>query len=358
MKVYYKRHPLLVMLISVVLSIVLGIIVLSVFVLHKGKKNQTHTYATYTVESQADSLFKGSVVASTFADYTKDVSLGELSKVNVIEGQEIKAGDVLLTYTKSSNELSSHEFTVKSAENELVNAKADMTEVENKDVSLRTKFTKAKNDAEKQVLNDQIETNNEALKTAQRALTTASLALEQAQTIMANQVAQQTISVTSKTAGNVVMGIDSETGPLLSVVSKETFVLGKVSEYDYDKLKVNDNVKVETVDFKKKVSGKISFISSVPEKTTGDLTSTQYNFKVNLDEPLQNGYTVQIHLPNASLYIPKSTVKSGHVYIKKGEQFKEVKVDTKEVDGKLQVVSGLKVGDKLIKEASTYVDHS
>lgn len=38
MKVYYKRHPLLVMLISVVLSIVLGIIVLSVFVLHKGKK--------------------------------------------------------------------------------------------------------------------------------------------------------------------------------------------------------------------------------------------------------------------------------------------------------------------------------
>ena len=36
MKVYYKRHPLLVMLISVVLSIVLGIIVLSVFVLHKG----------------------------------------------------------------------------------------------------------------------------------------------------------------------------------------------------------------------------------------------------------------------------------------------------------------------------------
>ena len=343
MKVYYKRHPLLVMLISVVLSIVLGIIVLSVFVLHKGKKNQTHTYATYTVESQADSLFKGSVVASTFADYTKDVSLGELSKVNVIEGQEIKAGDVLLTYTKSSNELSSQEFTVKSAENELVNAKADMTEVENKDVSLRTKFTKAKNDAEKQVLNDQIETNNEALKTAQRALTTASLALEQAQTTMANQVAQQTISVTSKTAGNVVMGIDSETGPLLSVVSKETFVLGKVSEYDYDKLKVNDNVKVETVDFKKKVSGKIS---------------TQYNFKVNLDEPLQNGYTVQIHLPNASLYIPKSTVKSGYVYIKNGEQFKKVKVDTKEVDGKLQVLSGLKVGDKLIKEASTYVDHS
>src|SRR5574337_815865 len=121
-------------------------------------------------------------------------------------------------------------FKVKNAENELVNAKADMTEVENKDVSLRTKFKKKKNDAEKQVLNDQIETNNEALKTAQRALTTASLALEQAQTTMANQVAQQTISVTSKTAGNVVMGIDSETGPLLSVVSKETFVLGKVSE--------------------------------------------------------------------------------------------------------------------------------
>lgn len=46
------------------------------------------------------------------------------------------------------------------------------------------------------------------------------------------------------------------------------------------------------------------------------------------------------------------------MYIKNGEQFKKVKVDTKEVDGKLQVLSGLKVGDKLIKEASTYVDHS
>jgi HlyD family secretion protein len=62
------------------------------------------------------------------------------------------------------------------------------------------------------------------------------------------------------------MGTDSETSPLLSIVSQDTFVQGEVSEYDYDILKINDSVNIETVDLKRKVTGKISYISPVPEK--------------------------------------------------------------------------------------------
>ena len=83
-----------------------------------------------------------------------------------------------------------------------------------------------------------------------------------------------------------------------------------------------------------------------------------YKFKVILDDSLQNGYTVQIHLPNTNLYIPKSAVKSGNVYVKDGNTIKKVKVQTKDSDGRLQIESGVKVGDKLIKEATNYVNRS
>ncbi len=39
-----------------------------------------------------------------------------------------------------------------------------------------------------------------------------------------------------------------------------------------------------------------------------------------------------------------------------GKKFDRVAVETKETTSGLQVISGLKIGDKLIKEASDYVD--
>ncbi|NLH35437.1 MAG: hypothetical protein GX453_05360, partial [Lactococcus chungangensis] len=100
----------------------------------------------------------------------------------------------------------------------------------------------------------------------------------------------------------------------------------------------------------------ISYISPVPDKATSETTSSQYNFKVVLDEPLQNGYTVQIHRPNEVLYIPKSAVKNGKVYLKSGGKFSKVAVETKEIGSRLQVISGLTSGDKIIEEATAYVD--
>jgi HlyD family secretion protein len=44
-------------------------------------------------------LFKGTVTANTTTDYTKNTALGELSKIDVIDGQKVNIGDILLTYT-------------------------------------------------------------------------------------------------------------------------------------------------------------------------------------------------------------------------------------------------------------------
>lgn len=38
-------------------------------------------------------------MAKSSTDYRENVALGELSQVNVSDGQEVKAGDILLTYT-------------------------------------------------------------------------------------------------------------------------------------------------------------------------------------------------------------------------------------------------------------------
>ena len=356
MKKFYKKHPLIVILTSVIAAIIIGTIGLSALLLPKQKTSKQDSYALYTVKVEADNIFKGNVTAKTSIDYREDVTLGELSQVNVTDGQEVKSGDVLLTYTKSSEDLSSQEFAVKSAENDLANAQADVAESEKKDAKLRTDFNKTKDESEKQSINSQIESNNEAWKAAQRSVTAATLARDQAQASLASQKDKQTATVTAKTDGLVIMGTKSETSPLLSVVSRETLVNGKTSEYDYDKLKVNDVVSVETVDLSKKVTGKISYISPVPDKATSETSSSQYNFKVVLDEPLQNGYTVQIHRPNETLYIPKTSVKNGKVYMKRGGKFSKVAVETKESGSRLQVISGLNSGDKIIEEAAAYVD--
>lgn len=356
MKKFYKKHPLLVILTSVITATILGIVMLSALLLPRQKSSQQENYTLYTVEKQADNLFKGSVTAKTATDYREDATLGELSQVNVTDGQAVKAGDVLLTYTKSSDDLSSQEFAVKSAENDLANAQADLAEAENKDARLRAKFNQAKEESEKQDINAQIETNNEAWKAAQRLVTASILARDQAQATLTAQKSKQTATVTSKTDGIIVMGTKSETAPLLSVVSRETLVTGKVSEYDYDKLKLDDMVSVETVDLKKKVTGKIAYLSPVPEKATAETSASYYTFKVTLDEPLQNGYTVQIHLPNETLYIPKSAVTNGQVYVKSGKTFNKVAVETQANGERLAVLSGLNSGDKIIKEATDYVD--
>lgn len=356
MKKIYKKHPLIVILTSVIAAIIIGTIGLSALLLPKQKTSKQDSYALYTVKVEADNIFKGNVTAKTSTDYREDMSLGELSQVNVTDGQEVKAGDVLLTYTKSSDDLSSQEFAIKSAENDLANAQADVVEAENKDAKLRKKYDNAKEIEEKEGINTQIESNNEAWKAAQRSVTAATLARDQAQASLASQKDKQTATVMSKTDGLVIMGTKSETSPLLSVVSRETLVNGKTSEYDYDKLKVNDVVSVETVDLSKKVTGKISYISPVPDKATSETSSSQYNFKVVLDEPLQNGYTVQIHRPNETLYIPKTSVKNGKVYMKRGGKFSKVAVETKESGSRLQVISGLNSGDKIIEEAAAYVD--
>ncbi|WP_314088560.1 efflux RND transporter periplasmic adaptor subunit [Lactococcus chungangensis] len=356
MKKFYQKYPLVVILTSIITTIIIGIVVLSALLLPKPKSSKQENYSLYTVKAQADNIFKGSVMAKSSTDYRENVALGELSQVNVSDGQEVKAGDILLTYTKLSDDLSSQEFAVKSAENDLANAQADVAEAEKKDAKLRTDFNKAKDDSERQSINAQIESNNEAWKAAQRSVTASILARDQAQVALSSQKEKQTATETSKTDGIVIMGTKSETSPLLSIVSRETLVQGKVSEYDYDKLKLDDMVTVETVDLSKKVTGKISYISPVPDKATSETSSSQYNFKVVLDEPLQNGYTVQIHRPNETLYIPKTSVKNGKVYMKRGGKFSKVAVETKESGSRLQVISGLNSGDKIIEEAAAYVD--
>lgn len=149
MKKFYKKHPLIVILTSVIAAIIIGTIGLSALLLPKQKTSKQDSYALYTVKVEADNIFKGNVTAKTSTDYREDMSLGELSQVNVSDGQEVKAGDVLLTYTKSSDDLSSQEFAIKSAENDLANAQADVVETENKDAKLRKKYDKAKENRRK-----------------------------------------------------------------------------------------------------------------------------------------------------------------------------------------------------------------
>ena len=63
MKKFYKKHPLIVILTSVIAAIIIGTIGLSALLLPKQKTSKQDSYALYTVKVEADNIFKGNVTA-------------------------------------------------------------------------------------------------------------------------------------------------------------------------------------------------------------------------------------------------------------------------------------------------------
>jgi HlyD family secretion protein len=308
--------------------------------------------ATYKIMAQPDTLFSGTVQAQSTDDYLADTTKGTLSKINVKDGQAVKAGDVLLTYQAANADLTTLTFAVQTAQNTLDNATQNLASAKTQIVQLKTQLAQATDATEKAGIDSQVTAANQAVLQSEQAVTTAQLGLTQANTQLAQAQAGQTVTVAAKQDGIAQVNANAAAAdPIVSVVSNTRIVMGSSTEFDYAKLKVGEKLSITTVNGNQKTMGLITKINQTPVQAAASATANAgssvvtYNFIVSPDKTLQYGYTVQMGLANTEIIIPRSAVTDGKVQLKVGSHFERRTVTTEEANGQLKVLSGLKVGD-------------
>lgn len=357
MKLFYTQHKRLVTLFTI-FFILLAVIFTLIILFNPTVENKQKEFSTISIKEQPDDIFKGIVKPDILDSYSLDPSLGELTKVHVSNGQQVNQGDNLLTYTQkidnSDIDIDNLKFSAKSAEQNLANANQDLLEAQTKDSELRSEFYKADEEKKIEIIN-KIETNNESWKVASRAVQAAQLALDEANTNIENgeKKIEQTskINVVKAKSKGVAMvsSSDSDTTSIVKILDINNKVTAQVSEFDFKYIKVGTKVSVEPINSEEKSIGTIINISPTPLIKTNDTSTTYYEFIVDLDKNLQNGFNVHVRLKKDGYIIPKSAIHSNQVKLKKGSVFVTTTVKSEEVNGKILVREGLNKGDKIAK---------
>lgn len=355
MKNFYDKNKLIA-IILLVLFVLLMVIFISIIVYNFHLNNENKEISTIVIEEQPDDIFKGVVESDMIDKYELDSSLGKLSEVNVTDGQEVNQGDTILTYIEildnSSIDMTSLRFAIESANQTLDNANQDLSEAKTKDSELRSEYYKASEEKKDEIRN-KIETNNELLKTTSRTVQSAKLALDQANSNLMEaetRISQNSKinTVKAKNSGIVMVSDgNSDNTSLVQILSPKTNVIAQISEFDFDRISVGQEVSVEPINSNQEYIGLITSITSIPLAKTTDSNVTYYEFKVNLDTNIQNGFSVQVHLKKSGYIIPKTAILDNQVKIKKNNDYVLTPVQIEEINGKVIVKEGLKKGDTI-----------
>lgn len=374
---------------KIYLSIVAGVvallaIIISAIYVNLKKDNNDNSYISYKIEKPEPLLFKGFVTAEKVSNVFYDQSLGKITEIPVKDGQEIKSGDIILSYKNEEiqSEADAQESSLKKlsvsvdgAKNDLNNARSKVKNYKNKLSNLKNELSNVdtstlegqqKKQELKATINqyeEQLDAQNSVVAQTESALSVAKLDYNDASKSVDSIRKKANKNITSEISGIVSInenGKSDPTSPVIKIISKNVVVEGLVSEYDYDSIKLNQRVKVRPVSQKEEIGGQIKQINQLPEteinvgnnqgNSTGSLSN--YKFLVELDSPLQYGYSVQIKLSIDELRIPKKAlIKEGnkeyvYLYISGKVIKKPIKTETK--NEVINVLDGLKEGDIII----------
>lgn len=374
---------------KIYLSIVAGLvallaIIISAIYVNLKKDNNDNSYISYKIEKPEPLLFKGFVTAEKVSNVFYDQSLGKITEIPVKDGQEIKSGDIILSYKNEEiqseadaqeNSLKKLSVSVDGAKNDLNNARSKVKNYKNKLSNLKNELSNVdtstlegqqKKQELKATINqyeEQLDAQNSVVAQTESALSVAKLDYNDASKSVDSIRKKANKNITSEISGIVSInenGKSDPTSPVIKIISKNVVVEGLVSEYDYDSIKLNQRVKVRPVSQKEEIGGQIKQINQLPEteinvgnnqgNSTGSLSN--YKFLVELDSPLQYGYSVQIKLSIDELRIPKKALmKEGnkeyvYLYISGKVIKKPIKTETK--NEVINVLDGLKEGDIII----------
>ena len=366
-----KRRKRLI-IISIITIFVLFIFVVGYFALFSlGNKKKGGSFQIYTVTYPSALILSGQV-SSEYADtYGAEASLGTLKSVDVSSGSEVQAGQDLMTFTNSSVDLQSLQdavdksnLSLSQAQQNLASLESQLAQAQQTLANDQAQVSKYQNDksaegqanltsaqASVQADNTAISGLNSQILTAQQAIQSAQLDVQQSNQALTNGQNQATTVVTASRGGIALVSTDSTTGvKTVQVVSTNINIIGTVTEFDYSKLAVGDSVTLTPLSSNQSTTGTITQIDKLPQASTangtGGSTAISYNFTVKPDKFIQYGFSVQISLQQKLISLPNNSIISkNYVWLYKNGK---VTKTTLTFDSQHHVLTGLKVGDKIV----------
>ncbi|URZ88065.1 efflux RND transporter periplasmic adaptor subunit [Floricoccus penangensis] len=348
------------------LLLLIGAIIYKANSTNNSKKDEKDSYETLTVKEKDPLILKGIVQPKDTQYFNFDQSQGKISNISVQNGQNVKTGEVIATYQNATAEdqadeqsqsLDKFNLAVSNAQDNLNVATNKQTELETQLANARIDNDKASIEASKQALSAQKDVVNQA----QQALDSANLDLSNASKSIERAQKRVTTTVTAPSDGIVYINEKGKVDPTVAyatLVSPETVVNGTVSEYDFKKVKKDQEVDIKSISDDKKIKGKVTNVNQLPE-TSGQAGAdankssvSNYSFTVQPEENMQYGTNVQISIKSTTLEIPKSAVlkeeDGNYVFLYKDGKAKKQAVTVSEA-GNVDVVNkGLNAKDVII----------
>ncbi|WP_163183163.1 efflux RND transporter periplasmic adaptor subunit [Neobacillus sedimentimangrovi] len=372
-----------------IITIIVIVAALNIVLLQKkpAKANDLSFVSVIEKEMSTTKLIAGKVVPGAMETIYADPTKGKVKEIFVQEGQEITKGQKLFSYDDS--ELS---FEMKQLEIDKKTSQMRSEQVNEKMNSLRKEINKAK-EAEKNnqnaELNAQLKETTKNLEAQLKDLEfeKESMELEKEKIKLQEEqlhkkqndliVYSNTAGIVQKVAKDGEQSFSSTTegqgNPIVQIVSKEPYqIQGQLSELQKGQIVPNQPIKVTSKAVADKSwTGKIIEVSEYPlaqelvqsaAGADGSQNISYYNFKGILDsqEGLSPGYHVTIQVIQSAktrMSIPRSCIKededSQFVYVLDENKLRKQQVTTGIEDGKwTEILTGLKVGDKVVKNPS------
>ncbi|MDU4019119.1 MAG: biotin/lipoyl-binding protein [Finegoldia magna] len=364
-------------------AIILAIIALAcvgglIFKLVKANQKNETKYSLYTVSSGSDLVFSAISKTGDAQQVYNNQAYGEVEKVHVKTGQSVKKGDLLITFVNKEVEkqIDQMEMQLEQAKSQANYALEDRNSAYKSYNKLVEKYNETFSpELEMQI--DQMEpTLNQSNRAYKQALDQVELQKKQLNDL--KESSRKTIKATI--AGNCKVNdknIDNpmSQGALIEVTSDENIIEGNISEYDYNKLKENDEVEVIPINGDEKTKGTVVEISNTPESQAGSFEANQmqnmaeqsgsnssnFVFKIKTQKPIHIGFNVQVRKKSDKIELGKDMVKEedSKYYVFEYKDSKAVKkeVQLEKNSNSYTVISGLKSGDKIISKVKDLKDN-
>lgn len=364
-------------------AIILAIIVLAcvgglVFKLVKASQKNETKYSLYTVSAGSDLVFNAISKTGDAQQVYNNQAYGEVEKVHVKTGQSVKKGDSLITFVNKEVEkqIDQMQLQLEQAKSQANYALEDRNSAYKSYNKLVEKYNETFSpELEMQI--DQMEpTLNQSNRAYKQALDQVELQKKQLNDL--KESSRKTINATISGVCKVnEKNIDNpmSQGALVEVTSDENIIEGNISEYDYNKLKANDEVEVIPINGNEKTKGTVVEISNTPESQAGSFEANQmqniteqsgsnssnFVFKIKTQKPIHIGFNVQVRKKSDKIELAKDMVKEedSKYYVFEYKDSKAVKkeVQLEKNTNSYTVISGLKSGDKIISKVKDLKDN-
>ncbi|MDU7890564.1 MAG: biotin/lipoyl-binding protein [Finegoldia magna] len=364
-------------------AIILAIIVLAcvgglVFKLVKASQKNETKYSLYTVSAGSDLVFSAISKTGDAQQVYNNQAYGEIEKVHVKTGQSVKKGDSLITFVNKEVEkqIDQMQLQLEQAKSQANYALEDRNSAYKSYNKLVEKYNETFSpELEMQI--DQMEpTLNQSNRAYKQALDQVELQKKQLNDL--KESSRKTINATISGVCKVnEKNIDNpmSQGALIEVTSDENIIEGNISEYDYNKLKENDEVEVIPINGDEKTKGTVVEISNTPESQAGSFEANQmqnmteqsgsnssnFVFKIKTQKPIHIGFNVQVRKKSDKIELAKDMVKEedSKYYVFEYKDSKAVKkeVQLEKNTNSYTVISGLKSGDKIISKVKDLKDN-